>query len=104
MVSMAMLNPQRNRGLPQLPGLSHSLPPASLWKYWWEWPKITTLTSSFSTRGKAVEGAPTFEELWPRLDPVFSSGVLTAHNAPFDMSVLAKSLRAYCVAPSRRWR
>ena len=51
MVSMAMLNPQRNRGLPQLPGLSHSLPPASLWKYWWEWPKTTTLTSSFSTRG-----------------------------------------------------
>ncbi len=41
--------------------------------------------------------APGFDELWPELAPLFSSGVLAAHNAPFDMSVLAKCLRAYCV-------
>ena len=52
---------------------------------------------------EAVEGAPTFEELWPRLEPVFSSGVLTAHNAPFDMSVLAKCLRAYPISAPAKW-
>ena len=41
--------------------------------------------------------APSFDELWPEIEPLFSSGVLVAHNAPFDMSVLAKCLRAYCV-------
>lgn len=41
--------------------------------------------------------APSFDQLWPRLEPVLSRGILTAHNAPFDMSVLAKCLRAYCV-------
>lgn len=40
-------------------------------------------------------GAPTFGELWPTLEPILSSGLLVAHNAPFDMSVLAKCLRAY---------
>lgn len=44
-----------------------------------------------------AERAPSFDQLWPRLEPIFSSGVLVAHNAPFDMSVLAKCLRAYCV-------
>lgn len=44
--------------------------------------------------------APTFGELWPVLEPVFSSGVLVAHSAPFDMSVLSKCLRAYGI----RWR
>ncbi|MBR5731451.1 MAG: 3'-5' exonuclease [Firmicutes bacterium] len=44
---------------------------------------------------EAVCGAPTFPELWERLCPLFTSGVLAAHNAPFDMSVLAKCLSAY---------
>ena len=44
-----------------------------------------------------AERAPSFDKLWPQLEPVFSSGVLVAHNAPFDMSVLAKCLRAYCI-------
>ena len=37
---------------------------------------------------EAVQGAPTFWELWPRIEPLMSSGVLVAHNAPFDMGVL----------------
>ncbi|MDE6881462.1 MAG: 3'-5' exonuclease [Oscillospiraceae bacterium] len=41
--------------------------------------------------------APSFDELWPKIEALFSSGVLAAHNAPFDMSVLAKCLRAYSV-------
>lgn len=44
---------------------------------------------------EAVRGAPTFPQLWPRIEPVMSSGVLVAHNAPFDMGVLKKCLEAY---------
>ena len=44
---------------------------------------------------------PDFAELWRReLEEVFSEGVLVAHNAPFDMAVLAKCLRAYGL----RWK
>lgn len=44
--------------------------------------------------------APAFPALWARLEPMFSSGLLVAHNAPFDMSVLAKCLLGYGI----RWR
>ena len=44
---------------------------------------------------EAVLGAPTFDALWPRIEPLMSSGVLVAHNAAFDMSVLKKCLRGY---------
>ncbi len=52
-----------------------------------------------------VRGKPTFAELWRSLGPVFDSGLLIAHNAPFDMSVLAKCLRAYGIPwkPSVRY-
>ncbi|MBR1780916.1 MAG: 3'-5' exonuclease [Oscillospiraceae bacterium] len=49
---------------------------------------------------EAVQDAPTFPEVWETLEPLFSDGVLIAHNAPFDMSVLAKCLGWYGVA----WR
>lgn len=39
--------------------------------------------------------APTFPELWETIEPVMASGILIAHNAPFDMGVLSKCLRAY---------
>ncbi len=39
--------------------------------------------------------APNFAELWPVLEPYLSSGLLIAHNASFDMGVLAKCLAAY---------
>lgn len=42
-----------------------------------------------------VAGRPTFPALWRELEPILDSGVLVAHNAPFDLSVLAKCLRAY---------
>ncbi len=44
---------------------------------------------------EAVADAPTFGELWTVIGPIMSSGTLVAHNAPFDMSVLAKSLKRY---------
>lgn len=42
-----------------------------------------------------VRGKPTFPALWREIEPVMDSGLLVAHNAPFDMGVLAKCLRAY---------
>jgi len=42
-----------------------------------------------------VADAPTFDELWEKIEPVMCSGVLVAHNASFDMGVLKKCLQAY---------
>lgn len=42
-----------------------------------------------------VAGKPAFPALWRQLGPLLDSGLLAAHNAPFDMSVLAKCLRHY---------
>lgn len=42
-----------------------------------------------------VQDQPAFPQLWQELEPLFSSGLLVAHNAPFDLSVLAKCLRDY---------
>ncbi len=42
-----------------------------------------------------VKDKPDFKELWNMIKPVMESGILVAHNAPFDMSVLAKCLRNY---------
>lgn len=43
----------------------------------------------------SVCGAPAFPELWPRIEPLMSSGILVAHNAVFDMGVLKWCLRDY---------
>ena len=42
-----------------------------------------------------VADAPTFPELWPQIRELFESGILVAHNAPFDMGVLKKCLKDY---------
>lgn len=39
--------------------------------------------------------APAFPAVWREVEELFSSGVLLAHNAPFDMGVLSKCLRGY---------
>lgn len=49
---------------------------------------------------EAVRGQPAFPQLWERIGPLMGSGLLVAHNAPFDMAVLSKCLRAYGI----RWR
>ena len=49
----------------------------------------------------AVRGKPCFAALWEDgLGELLSGGVLAAHNAPFDMAVLAKCLAHYGLA----WR
>ena len=50
----------------------------------------------------AVRGAPTFPELWPRIAPIFESGLIVAHNAVFDLGVLKNCLRDYEI-PWRRY-
>lgn len=44
---------------------------------------------------RSVAGQPTFPALWQHICPIMEDGVLVAHNAPFDLSVLSKCLRAY---------
>ena len=47
---------------------------------------------------ETVFDAPSFPELWPRLEPLLSSGILAAHNASFDIGVLRKCLESYEIA------
>jgi len=49
-----------------------------------------------------VADAPTFSELWPKLEPVLSSGILVAHNAVFDLGVLKKCLNDYGITWKRQ--
>ena len=44
---------------------------------------------------KTVKDAPVFPEVWAQIEPMMSSGLLVAHNAVFDMSVLKKCLHDY---------
>ena len=44
---------------------------------------------------ESVRGAPSFPELWPRIEPLLDSGILVAHNAGFDLTVLRRCLRDY---------
>ncbi len=44
---------------------------------------------------EAVHGKMNFPQLWERIGKAFSENLLLAHNAPFDMRVLAKCLRHY---------
>ena len=49
---------------------------------------------------KTVRGAPTFPEIWKRIEPMMNSGILVAHNAAFDMGVLKRCLDSYHI----RWK
>lgn len=44
---------------------------------------------------QAVADAPNFPKLWEEIEPIMSSGVLIAHNATFDLSVLRRCLTDY---------
>ena len=51
-------------------------------------------------RPEMVQDAPTFPELWQRIEPLMNSGILAAHNAVFDLGVLGCCLRDYGI----RWK
>jgi len=62
-----------------------------------------TYFSPFNTRltgitPEMVQEQPTFPEFWQEIRPLFDSGILAAHYAPFDMGVLTKCLAAYGIA------
>ena len=44
---------------------------------------------------ETVRSAPVFPDIWAQIEPMMSSGLLVAHNAVFDMSVLKKCLNDY---------
>ncbi len=44
---------------------------------------------------ESVENAPKFPEVFEKIKPILEGGILVAHNAPFDMSVLSKCLSFY---------
>lgn len=47
---------------------------------------------------QAVADKPDFLTLWPILEDLFANSILIAHNAPFDMGVLAKCLHDYGIS------
>lgn len=52
----------------------------------------------------SVREAPNFAQLWPEIGPLLSSGVLVAHNATFDLRVLASCLEVYGIEMPRYLR
>ncbi len=51
-----------------------------------------------------VKDLPTFEEVWPRFQPLWEKGqLLLAHNAPFDLRVLFATCRHASLIPEPRW-
>lgn len=61
-----------------------------------------TRFDSFNVRltgisAETVRGAPSFSELWTRIEPCMTDGLLVAHNAVFDMGVLKKCLHDYAI-------
>ena len=53
---------------------------------------------------ETVADAPTFPELWKKIEGMMGSGILVAHNAPFDMGVLKKCLEDYGIRWTERTR
>lgn len=49
---------------------------------------------------ETVWNAPTFPDIWPRIEALMENGLLVAHNAVFDLSVLKKCLQGYGI----EWR
>ena len=41
-----------------------------------------------------------FPVLWEEIEPIMNSGILVAHNAPFDLGVLGKLFRRYGICRS----
>ncbi len=50
---------------------------------------------------QSVKTAPTFPELWKKIEPLMTGGILIAHNAAFDMKVLGTCLNDYGITTDR---
>lgn len=49
---------------------------------------------------ETVTDAPAFPQLWEKIGPMLSEGLLVAHNAVFDLGVLKRCLQDYGIS----WR
>jgi len=47
---------------------------------------------------RMVENAPTFPTVWKDIKHLFTNGIVIAHNATFDLRVIAKTLASYDIA------
>lgn len=59
-----------------------------------------TYFSSFNSQltgitPESVKNSPAFPEVWEDISDYLTNGIIIAHNAPFDMSVLGKCLLHY---------
>ncbi|WP_444685054.1 3'-5' exonuclease [Alkalicoccus luteus] len=45
-----------------------------------------------------VKSEPTFQELWPEIEPLIQDQLLIAHNASFDMKVLRSALQVWGIS------
>ncbi len=52
---------------------------------------------------RMVRNQPNFPVLWELLRPLMERGILCAHNAPFDLSVLAHCLNDYGIEWKSQW-
>ncbi|MFD1418044.1 3'-5' exonuclease [Companilactobacillus keshanensis] len=53
-------------------------------------------------RPQDVQDAPTFDKVWPHIQPLFdTSHLVAAHNASFDNSVLKNTLTNYGIFPPK---
>lgn len=51
---------------------------------------------------ETVKGAPNFPKLWEEIEPLMSGGILVAHNASFDLSVLRHCLHDHGIQWKQR--
>lgn len=59
---------------------------------------IRRFTDIHGITDKDVEGAPTFDALWPKLKEFIGELPLVAHNAPFDGGCLRSTLKHYGIS------
>lgn len=58
--------------------------------------RFNTILTGISS--KSVQGAPDFVQLWEKIEPIMSSGILVAHNALFDLRVLHHCLKDHGIS------
>jgi DNA polymerase-3 subunit epsilon len=68
--------------------------------------RVFNFTHIHGLTWKCVEAAPTFGELWPKLQPFFDDvDFVVAHNVGFDRGVLASCCERYDIAlPSFKYK
>lgn len=64
-------------------------------------PILPYFTKIHGIKNADVAAAPTFAELWQKIESFIGDDVLVAHNAPFDRAVFYAALLHYGIKPTR---